>query len=198
MHDDAEEADGVLDAGSGAAGATPASQALVTVPLDRRLHRTDQFTCVRSERVQEFFRVDRDHLVQKNYAKVFVISNPVDPGQVWGFYSLSATIVDKNFASTQLQKKIPRGLPVPMALIGYMGRDDQAPKGLGATLLVDAARRISRIADIGIWGIALHAENDDLATKFYLKAGFMRAKQAPGGDPVPRGLMFAPLASLLP
>jgi len=38
-----------------------------------------------------------------------------------------------------------------MVRIGFMGRDNAAPKGLGAGLIVDAARRVHRNADIAAW-----------------------------------------------
>ena len=75
-----------------------------------------------------------------------------------------------------------------------MGRDDNAPKGLGAALIVDAARRVSRITALGIWGLMLDAENDGLVA-WYEKIGFKRAR--PLKDGPPSKLMYGPLKSFL-
>ena len=45
-----------------------------------------------------------------------------------------------------------------MVRIGFMGRDDTAPKTLGAALLVDAARRVYHNGDIAAWGLVLEPE----------------------------------------
>ncbi len=45
-----------------------------------------------------------------------------------------------------------------MVRIGFMGRDDSAPKTFGAALLVDAARRIHRNPDIAAWGLVLESD----------------------------------------
>jgi len=197
MHEETGRPDGIPSERGGTSEAVSPKEPLVTVPFVPDFHFKDQFTCLKSGRVQEFVRSDPQRLVSCNYTKVFVLPNLSDPRRILGFYALSACTVARDHTTTQQQKRIPRGLPVPMVLIGYMGRDDNAPRGLGPALIVDAARRVDRISELGIWGIALHAENEELATKVYLKAGFKRAKQLPGvsGSHL---LMFAPLASLLP
>ena len=55
---------------------------------------------------------------------------------------------------------------------------DGIQKGFGGVLIHDAALRVSRIKDIGIWGIALDAENEKLA-QWYGTKGFQAAKEQP-------------------
>lgn len=82
-----------------------------------------------------------------------------------------------------------------MARIGYLGRDDNARKGLGAMLVQDAARRASRITDLGIWGLMLDAETEALVA-WYEAAGFKRVRPPKeGAHPL---VMYGPFESFLP
>ena len=117
-------------------------------------------------------------MVEKNYSKVFVWPDPADPTKVWGYYTLSAARVERQELINRYEKKVPKGLPVPVALIGYMGRSDDAPKGLGAALIYDAAVRVGQNKDVGAWGLALDAENEGLGV-WYAKQGFVAAKSKP-------------------
>ncbi len=74
-----------------------------------------------------------------------------------------------------------------MVLIGYMGKSQHAPPKFGGVLIADAAKRASAIADVGLWGLCLHLENEGLA-KWYEKLGFTRAR---GG----KLFMYAPCAT---
>jgi hypothetical protein len=57
-----------------------------------------------------------------NYCRVFILPNPDDHTEVWGFYSLSPSLLSRGTATGSDQKRVPKGLPIPMALIGFMGR----------------------------------------------------------------------------
>jgi hypothetical protein len=64
-----------------------------------------------------------------------------------------------------------------MALIGFMGRHEGAPPGLGRGLIIDAARRVLRSEELSGWGLTLEAEAGP-GTKlwdWYLKQGFTAA-----------------------
>ena len=88
------------------------------------------------------------------------------------------------------QNKTPAGTPIPVALIGFMGRDDNSPKGLGSLLLHDAALRVRELqTHIGVWGIFLHAENTKLVD-WYAEQGFYKAESTERG-------MYAPISKLL-
>jgi hypothetical protein len=87
------------------------------------------------------------------------------------------------------------GYPAPMVRIGFMGRDDSSPKGFGAALLVDAARRVYRNGDIAAWGLVLESENGPDNKKlweWYKAQGF---KPCRGAHP---HSMYAPLSAFLP
>lgn len=155
----------------------------------------DQFSCIRSERVQGFIKRDAPELIRQSYARVFVLCDPDTPARILGYYTLSASLVERGSTGSSLQKRLPGGIPVPMARIGYMGRDDTARKGIGAVLVQDAARRISRITDLGIWGLMLDAETEALVP-WYEAAGFKRVRP-PKEGPHPL-VMYGPVKSFLP
>ena len=84
---------------------------------------------------------------------------------------------------------------MPAVLIGYMGKDDRAQKGLGAALIVEAARRVVRNRDVAAWGIVLDAEggrDNQKLWSWYQSLGFTPARL----PEYPR-LMYAPFSVLL-
>ena len=153
-------------------------EALATVPLSA-CHRTADFVCGKSTRVATFFRDECPHLIRHNYCRVFILPCPDDPSEVWGFYTISPSLLFRGAATGSDQKRVPKGLPIPMALIGFMGRHDSAPLGLGAGLIVDAARRIFRSHDFAAWGLMLDSEGGLTNKKlwdWYIAQGFTPAK----------------------
>jgi hypothetical protein len=113
----------------------------------------------------------------QDYSRVFVWPFADDPSRIAGFYTLSTSFVERADMSKKIKNKTPLGIPAPVALLGFMGRDDAATKGLGAALMYDAALRVSLIQkSIAIWGLFLHAENGRLA-EWYEQLGFYRAER---------------------
>jgi hypothetical protein len=129
MDNGTKEADRVHVAGGADASVAPAAaEALVTVRLNPEIHRTKDFVCARSERVQGFFTNEYPRFVERNYCRVFVLTNPDDASHIWGFYTLSPGLVEKHQITKQHQKRAMPGLPIPMARIGFLGRDDSVSK----------------------------------------------------------------------
>lgn len=189
---------GQADQVHGPSGADPQdaaeqAPALVTVPYKVDLHRGSDFLCCRSDRIQNFFKDECERLLEKNYCRVFVLPDPEDPSHIWGYYTLSPGLVEKGEVSTQDQKRVMRGLPIPMFLVGFLGRDDGVSKEmrLGGVLLHDAALRLRTNPDIATWGIYLDAENEGVANWYETKMRFKRTKSKPL-------VMYAPLKVLLP
>lgn len=117
---------------------------------------------------------------------------PDDPTEILGFYTLSPTELSRGEATGSDQKRIPKGIPIPLQRIGFMGRHDDAPKGLGAGLVYDAALRVYR--EESGWGLTLDVEGgfDNAGlTAWYEAVGFSRAKIA-------MGKMYGPLQRFLP
>jgi hypothetical protein len=191
---------GVAERSDDRSGEAPREDAppLGTVPLDDS-HRTAEFKCTKSARVERFLHADFRDMLKHNYCKVFVWPDKDDPGRILGYYSLSASTVQRSLLSGSIQKKVPGGIPAPVVLLGFMGKTDGVDKGFGRVLIYDAALRAVRIAEhVGVWGMALDAENQGLAN-WYEKVGFSRVKKPPGTpeeaeDPL---FMYARLDRLL-
>lgn len=86
-----------------------------------------------------------------------------------------------------------------MMLIGFMGRDDAAPAGLGKALLVDAARRVHRNEDLAAWGLMLDSEggpNNEKLWGWYKAQGFSETR--PAKDAPVSGVLYAALWRLIP
>lgn len=193
------EEPGPADSGQSAGGAVVADalqqEPLATVLLNAT-HRTADFVCAKSERVGEFFAKECPELVASNYCRVCILPNPNDPTEVWGYYSLSPSLLFRGAATGSDQKRVPKGLPIPMALIGFMGRHDGAPQGLGEALIVDAARRIHRSQDFAAWGLMLDSEGGPENAKlwaWYIAQGFTPAK-----DSQRPAVMYGALKKFLP
>jgi len=130
--------------------------------------------------------------VDLRYCGVFVFPNPSDPTEIWGYYTLSQFTVTREEMTRKHRNKALLTY-IPLVLIGFMGKRDGTPAGLGAGLLVDAARRAYRHVDIPAWGMALQPEGGKENQKlwsWYENAGFTPAKTSQ--------LMYAPFENLIP
>lgn len=202
MPEEAGGAERGEQAGSSIAQEAVRLEPLRTVPLNDN-HRCADFVCSKSERVTGFFSRERHVLVPNNYCRVFILPNPDDPTHIWGFYTLSPSALARSMARNREQRSIPGGLPIPMILIGFMGRSDDSPKGLGESLIVDAARRVHRNSDIAAWGLMLDAEGGPQNEKlwaWYQEQKFQPVKPDPKTDPgkPASGVMYAALPWLIP
>src|SRR5262249_55699395 len=149
--------------------------------------------CARSERIQGFFKNECPRFLARNYCRIFILTPPDDLSRILGFYTLSPGLVEKAQVTPQHQKRVMPGLPIPMARIGFLGRDDRVAKErkLGGVLIHDAALRVSRCEDMTAWGLYLDAENEGLAAWYRDKCGF----RATVSNPL---ILYAPLRTLLP
>ena len=111
-------------------------------------------------------------------------------GLVVGYYALAASSVAQVGAPTGLRRNMPD--PIPVILLGRLAVDRRhAGRGVGASLLRDAALRVATTADIvGVKAMLVHAI-DDAAVAFYLHHGL----QPFPGDPT---TLFVPVAAIRP
>ena len=184
--------------GSGTAAQPAKVESLDTVPLDRSRHRINDFQCAKSERCARFFERDMPRLVKAAYSKVFIYENPNDRDQVWGSYTLSPAEIRYFDLTKSQQREVPGHLPVALARIGFLARDDRAPKKLGAGLLVDAARRVIRSDTMTAWGFILEPDGGPENAKLW---GWY--KDTMGFTPIieegkPSRSLYCPLRRLIP
>jgi GNAT superfamily N-acetyltransferase len=105
-------------------------------------------------------------------------TRPKDPATK-GYYTLSATHIQREKFPTEQAKKLPR-YPIPAVLLGRLAVDHQLQgKGLGAFLLVDALKRVARAsATIGVYAVMVDASSDR-AAQYYQDFGFLTLKDQP-------------------
>ena len=96
-----------------------------------------------------------------------------DGDRVIGFYSLAASSVERRRVSSRVGRGMPE--PIPVILLGQLAVDTgYRGRGLGADLLVDAAKRAFAAADvIGARALVVQALDDGVRA-FYERFGFRR------------------------
>ena len=173
---------------------------LVTFPI-QPAHRIADFRCARSERVERFFHVEMPRYTRQSYCRVFILPNPQDATEIWGYYTLTPSNLrpEDLRESRTLIRRLPGSIPVPTMLIGFMGRDDRVPKDreLGKALLVDAALRVYRSEDATAWALTLDSERGPGTRLFewYKGMGFKARTDEAGNE---MGTMYCPIRSLVP
>ena len=137
-------------------------------------HDTEGFTCGVDALDQWLRRIARQH-ISKGVSRTFVAIDPADPttpAQIIGYYSLTVAEIDTDKLPKDIARKLPRR--VPLVLIGLLATALAARgQGIGALLLVDALKRIIRVAsDVGVTLVLVDAK-DDPAASFYQHFGFV-------------------------
>ena len=88
-----------------------------------------------------------------------------------GFYTLAATSIQAGELPSNLLKRLPRYPLLPAALIGRLAVDQRFHrKGLGSTLLADAALRVLE-GDVKAFALVVEAKDENAVT-FYRRQGF--------------------------
>lgn len=117
----------------------------------------------------------------QGYGATFVVSSKEPCAiRIWGFYTISMSHVSMRDLPQELKEAAP-DYPMPVALIGRLGRDARTPKpwAVGELLLKDALVRILSIAgQIGCAAVLLHAKNDELVS-YYQRFGFVSLPSKP-------------------
>ncbi|HJU18579.1 MAG TPA: hypothetical protein VJ770_19170 [Stellaceae bacterium] len=172
---------------------------LKTVAFNPGFHRYRDFRCTKSSRVQDFFIREFPRFDAYGYCKVFILPNPKDPTGIWGYYTVSSAELNQSELTKTQQRQTLGGYPVPLSRIGFMGRDDGSIRGLGEALLVDAARRVHRGADVNkAWGLILDAEGGAGTKLFCWYKETMKFTPLRDKSGVEKGTLYCPLRRLLP
>jgi predicted GNAT family N-acyltransferase len=130
-------------------------------------------------------RQDMERMVSVTYVLL-----GTGPGEVAGYYTLSATSVLLDDLPTDVAKRLPRYPAVPATLLGRLAVAT-AYRGhrLGELLLIDALRRsLGNCRTIGSTAVITDAKDGD-AQRFYEKYGFRTF------EGIPRRL-FLPMATV--
>lgn len=102
---------------------------------------------------------------ESRFSRSYVVC---DGARVAGYYCLSAGAVQREAAPGKLRRNAPDSVPV--SILGRLAVDrGYAGRGLGASLLADALRRIAGAAQsIGIAAVLVQAK-DEAARAWYLR-----------------------------
>ncbi|MSU59744.1 MAG: GNAT family N-acetyltransferase [Pedosphaera sp.] len=155
--------------------------------LNSAVHRRDEFSC-ESPELTEFLRTRARKEAKSRTSACFVIVPLADPGQIAGFYTLSATTIELEKLPPEFTKKLPRYPHLPATLLGRLARAlEFKGQGIGDLLMVDALKRAYENSSV-IGSVAVVVDPKDAhAAKFYGTFGF---------QPLDGQKMFLPMKAI--
>jgi ribosomal protein S18 acetylase RimI-like enzyme len=137
-------------------------------PLGSR-HDRSAFHCG-EEALDRYFQAQATQDIRRRIANCFVAMETVT-GQVAAYYTLSAASISIVDLPPEVTKRLPRYPTLPAVRIGRLAVDRRFQgRGLGATMLSDAADRVMR-ADAAAFTLLVDAKNER-AVAFYRHHGF--------------------------
>ncbi len=150
-------------------------------------HNRDGFHCGEASLDQYIRRFARQDM-RRRVARVFVITHKGSLETILGYYTLSATSLNRDNLPNEQARRLPR-YPVPAAILGRLAVARQAQRqGIGRLLLADAVKRtVLASSAMAVYALVVDAVNEP-AVRFYQGCGFV-----PFHDDSQR--LFLPLAS---
>ena len=140
-------------------------------------HKRDRFDCGEVS-LNEYIRKQASQDVKKNMSAVYVAVVDVNPLEVMGFYTLSATHIIFSHLPNEIAKSLPRYPEFPAYRIGRLAIDkSQQGKGIGKTLLMDALYKCAS-QEVPVVGVIVDAKNKEVSS-FYLNFGFIQLPEQP-------------------
>ncbi|MBY0359004.1 MAG: hypothetical protein K2W82_13460 [Candidatus Obscuribacterales bacterium] len=153
-----------------------------TEVLDSRRHNREKFSCGVEQ--LDVFLQQKARKETPNLSLTFVLTYKEEPGDIAGYYTLSATKLAADDLPELLKKKIGKYGAVPATLLGRLATAQKFQRNkklrVGEILLIDAMLRThaaaQNVASFGLIIDVLKSENID-PTGFYLKYGFIKCTQ---------------------
>ena len=155
--------------------------------LNPAIHRREEFAC-ESPALTEFFRTRARKEAKSRTSACFVLVPVADPGQIVGYYTLSATSIELEELPVELTRKLPRYPRLPATLLGRLARAlTFKGQGIGDLLMVDALKRSYENSTV-TGSVAVGVDPKDVpAAKFYGTFGF---------QPLDEQKMFLPMKAV--
>lgn len=146
-------------------------------PLGKHHDRTP-FRCG-TEALDRYLKQQARQDAEKHVAAPFVLLVPPG-GEVLGYYTLSAAVIDVSDIAPELAKSLSRYPQLPVTVMGRLAVDQRLEgQGRGALLLMEALRRSWRRAtDIAAMAVVVDAK-DDAAVAFYRHFDFTPLQSDP-------------------
>ena len=140
--------------------------------LNPARHRRNEFSC-ESPELTEFLHQRARREAEARASACIVLVPERDPGQIAGYYTLSAATISLSQLPEKIARRLPRYPELPATLLGRLARDLRfRGQGLGELLLVSALRRAWVISGI-IGSVAVITDpKDENAAAFYRRFGF--------------------------
>jgi GNAT superfamily N-acetyltransferase len=115
---------------------------------------------------------------RRDAARTFVATT--EDARVCGYYSLVAGQITHDKATPNTRKGLSPHFPIPVAILARLAVDGRHQRrGLGATLLNDALRRVTFATElIAVRAVVVHAI-DDHAAGFYRRLGVRSLSATP-------------------
>ena len=155
-------------------------------------HPRGAFSC-KLEKIDNFFKINALKSHNAYALRVFVARRRDDMTPL-GFYALT-TMTFRPGMNAEADKKFGRFNAIPSTYLTMIGRHSEAPKGLGALMMLDAFKRALEVREnVGVWALTLHAFNDEVQ-KYYTRIGFETFEKS-DQDLEEYKAMFIPLSSV--
>lgn len=175
MQGGSSESVGGYNPGERAPSSATASSSFITVELDAT-HRVDAFACSRLPDVEKFLREEARAHQEASLCETYVLPSTQDPTKIDGYYWLANASLRRDETADHIKTALPGDSPsIGVFIIPWLGRDDSTYRGLGAELIVDAARR-GRSRGRTSWGLVLYAAKSGLVP-YYQELGFRPAQK---------------------
>lgn len=144
---------------------------LQIVPLDKAVHDRKGFDCGNEARNQYLKTLALQH-ARRGLSRTFALADDSNPGEILGFYSISAAQVRVQALPNALASRLPR-FPIPATRAGQLAVQKALHgKGYGGLLLQDAVRRSLAVREsMGVYLLLVDADSEQ-AAGFYRHFGF--------------------------
>jgi GNAT superfamily N-acetyltransferase len=142
-------------------------------PLESH-HDRAGFTCA-VESLDRYFRTQASQDVRRKANGVFVLVDPRERKEIFGYYTLCATALSQGDVPVAARRHIPRYPLVSATLVGRLAvAATRQGQGLGALLLADAVQRAyTSASSVGSSMLVVDAISERAAA-FYEANGFVR------------------------
>jgi ribosomal protein S18 acetylase RimI-like enzyme len=161
-----------------------APRQFIIEPLDPSRHHRELFDCG-VEALNDFLQRRARKEMEAGTSVCFVAVPRDEPDRIAGFYTLSASVVQRTALPEKLTRKLPRYFELPATLLGRLARSI-AFRGMrvGELLMVSAVRRAVEGANqVASWALVTDPK-DGNARAFYERFGFR---------PLTTGRLFLPM-----
>lgn len=141
-------------------------------------HRVDHFDCGR-EQLDRWLCAYAGQGQRRDTARTFVVCRR-GKTDVVGYYTLVASQVKQDEATSEVRRGTSKHFPIPICLIARLAVDhSEQGAGLGRSLLLDALQRTERASrSVALRAVLVHALDKE-AAGFYERFGFKPASAEP-------------------